>query len=119
MHLRSRILAIADLDKLTPGSIWRGCGARKALRKKALGMTHGERNAMSETILDLMGLKCPLPALKTRKALKAVPPGGTLLVWCTDPMAEIDIPNLMRETGDALVATERQADRLVFSIRKA
>lgn len=74
---------------------------------------------MSGTMLDLMGLKCPLPALKTRKALKSHPAGATLIVHCNDPMAAIDIPNLIRETGDELLANEKQADRLVFTIRKA
>lgn len=52
--------------------------------------------------LDLRGLKCPLPALKARKALSGLPEGARLLVVCTDPMAAIDIPNMARETGDAL-----------------
>jgi tRNA 2-thiouridine synthesizing protein A len=71
------------------------------------------------TTLDLKGLKCPLPALKTRKALKSVPPGGELEVLCTDPMAAIDIPNLVRETGDAVVRHAVEADVLSFVIRKA
>jgi tRNA 2-thiouridine synthesizing protein A len=70
--------------------------------------------------LDLSGLKCPLPALRTRKALKSTPPGGALLVTCTDPMAAIDIPNLIRETGDDLIEERREDDaRLVFLIRKS
>ena len=55
---------------------------------------------MATTKLDLTGLKCPLPALKTRKALKALKPGDLLEVRCTDPLSVIDIPNLIRETGD-------------------
>jgi tRNA 2-thiouridine synthesizing protein A len=55
---------------------------------------------MTTTKLDLTGLKCPLPALKTRKALKSVTPGDFLEVHCTDPLSVIDIPNLIRETGD-------------------
>jgi tRNA 2-thiouridine synthesizing protein A len=74
---------------------------------------------MTETILNLRGLKCPLPALRTRKALKAVPSGDLLIVECTDPLAEIDIPNLVRETGDAIEATAKRDDAIVFSIRKA
>ena len=42
---------------------------------------------MITTKLDLAGLKCPLPALKTRKALKTLPPGHRLEVLCTDPLA--------------------------------
>jgi tRNA 2-thiouridine synthesizing protein A len=73
---------------------------------------------MNETILDLMGLKCPLPALKTRKALKELPSGARLRVICNDPLAEIDIPNLIRETGDRLVGTARAEARLEFEIEK-
>jgi tRNA 2-thiouridine synthesizing protein A len=74
---------------------------------------------MSETILDLKGLKCPLPALKARKALKSVAPGARLRVICTDPMAAIDIPNLIRETGDVLVRQAANDGVLSFVIRKA
>ena len=70
------------------------------------------------TVIDLRGLKCPLPALRTRKALSRLAPGAVLVVECTDPLAEIDIPNLVRETGDTLTETARQADVLVFTIRK-
>jgi len=74
---------------------------------------------MSETRLDLKGLKCPLPALKTKKALTRIGPGDLLVVSCTDPMAAIDIPNLVRETGDALEGQNRADGALVFRIRKA
>ena len=74
---------------------------------------------MNTTKLDLTGLKCPLPALKTRKALKAIAPGGLLEVHCTDPLSVIDIPNLIRETGDRVEIAERTEDRVVFMIEKA
>jgi tRNA 2-thiouridine synthesizing protein A len=74
---------------------------------------------MAITTLDLIGLNCPLPALKTRKALARLKPGDFLQVRCTDPLAAIDIPNLVRETGDRIELT-KQADRhLVFLIEKA
>ena len=74
---------------------------------------------MTTTQLDLMGLKCPLPALKTRKALRGIRPGERLEVRCTDPLASIDIPNLINETGDRLEATERDGDHITFLIAKA
>ncbi len=74
---------------------------------------------MTTTRLDLSGLKCPLPALKTRKALKTVPPGDFLEVHCTDPLSVIDIPALIRETGDRVEITERSESRIVFRIEKA
>jgi tRNA 2-thiouridine synthesizing protein A len=75
--------------------------------------------AMTTTKLDLTGLKCPLPALKTRKALKSLRPGDILEVVCTDPLSVIDIPNLIRETGDSVEITEREERRIVFVIEKA
>jgi tRNA 2-thiouridine synthesizing protein A len=74
---------------------------------------------MPETALDLRGLKCPLPALKTRKALRVLSPGDVLLVETTDPLAALDIPNLLRETGDALEAQDAVDGGLKFRIRKA
>lgn len=74
---------------------------------------------MTTTKLDLTGLKCPLPALKTRKALKPLKPGDRLEVHCTDPLSVIDIPNLIRETGDSVEITARAEDRIVFLIEKA
>jgi tRNA 2-thiouridine synthesizing protein A len=73
---------------------------------------------MTTTKLDLTGLKCPLPALKTRKALKSVKAGDRLEVHCTDPLSVIDIPNLIRETGDKVEITERSETRIVFLIQK-
>lgn len=64
--------------------------------------------------VDLSGLKCPLPVLRTRKALRALRPGQTLAVTCTDPLAMIDIPNLVREEGARLDAAERLGDTVRF-----
>ena len=62
---------------------------------------------MSETLLDLKGLKCPLPVLKARKAMSKLPDGDRLVVLTTDPMAEIDIPHFCQENGHTLDASER------------
>ncbi|MDI9848196.1 sulfurtransferase TusA family protein [Rhodoblastus sp. 17X3] len=69
--------------------------------------------------LDLRGLKCPLPVLKTRRRLSALAPGETIEVACTDPLSAIDLPNLVRETGDLLESQARADGALVFVIRKA
>lgn len=73
---------------------------------------------MSETTLDLRGLRCPLPALKVRKALRSLAAGDRLVVECTDPLATIDIPNLLRETGDVLEDNTTAPGLFVFRIRK-
>ena len=43
----------------------------------------------------------------------------TLITVCTDPLSVIDIPNLIRETGDKVEITERAETRIVFLIEKA
>jgi tRNA 2-thiouridine synthesizing protein A len=73
---------------------------------------------MTEQTIDLRGLKCPLPALRARKVLARMSRGDVLVVECTDPLAEIDIPNLARETGDEVLAATRADDLLVFRILK-
>jgi len=74
---------------------------------------------MTETHLNLRGLKCPLPALKTRKALRGLAAGDVVVVECTDPLSVIDIPNLARETGDILEKQDDDDGVLRFRIRKA
>jgi tRNA 2-thiouridine synthesizing protein A len=76
-------------------------------------------SGMAETVLNLRGLRCPLPALKTRKALKGLAAGDRLVVECTDPLSAIDIPNLLRETGDVLEGDARETGLFVFRIRKS
>jgi tRNA 2-thiouridine synthesizing protein A len=74
---------------------------------------------MTVVKLDLSGLNCPLPALKTRKALKSLEPGDRLEVRCTDPLASIDIPHLVGATGDRLEVVERSERDMVFLIEKS
>ena len=76
------------------------------------------RNRMAEKNANLRGLKCPLPALRTKKLLAGMTSGDELVIECTDPLSAIDIPNLLRQTGDALVSKGKEAEALVFRIRK-
>ena len=70
-------------------------------------------------ILDLRGLNCPLPALFTRKALKAMAPGATVIVECTDPMSAIDIPHCVLEGGHWLESQSAYGGIMRFRIRKS
>ena len=73
---------------------------------------------MSATKLDLTGLKCPLPALMTRKALRTLPVGARIEVHSTAPMAVIDIPVLVQQVGDRIERSERSGDAMIFIIEK-
>ena len=68
--------------------------------------------------LDLRGLKCPLPVLRTRKALESLAPGAELTVLCTDPMAALDIPHMVQENGHELVSQAQEGDVLMFVVRR-
>lgn len=67
-------------------------------------------------LLDLRGLRCPLPVLRTRKALATLPAGARLRVECTDPLSAIDIPHMLHGTGDVLQAHERDGKVEIFLI---
>lgn len=73
---------------------------------------------MSDHILDLRGLKCPLPVLKARKAMKAIPAGDRLILECTDPMTAIDVPHFANQDGHRLDKQERNGAIYVYSIVK-
>ena len=69
-------------------------------------------------LLDLKGLKCPMPALKTARLLAQIESGSEIEVICTDPMSEIDIPHLVQSEGHCLISQSRHADHFVFLIQK-
>ena len=74
---------------------------------------------MTEKAMNLRGLKCPLPALRVRKMLAGLKSGDVIVAECTDPLTTIDIPNLLRQTGDTLVEKSEKDGLLTFRIRKA
>ena len=60
--------------------------------------------------LDTCGLLCPLPVLKARKRLMALPPGALLRVTADDPAARVDFPHFCAEQGHDLVSESDQPD---------
>jgi tRNA 2-thiouridine synthesizing protein A len=73
---------------------------------------------MAEKTMNLRGLKCPLPALRTRKALSGLKSGDLLVIECTDPLTTVDIPTLLNQTGDKLESQSMAKKVLTFRIRK-
>lgn len=68
--------------------------------------------------LDCIGLLCPLPVLKARRALRDLAPGTRLTVRATDPMAAIDIPHMCAGDGHILVEQRRDGDVTVFVVER-
>ena len=70
-------------------------------------------------IVDTKGMKCPLPVLKARKALKALAPGATMQVLATDPGAVGDFQHFCQVTGCKLLSQRDENGVLVFEIANA
>ena len=68
--------------------------------------------------LDTKGLKCPLPVLKARKAIKGLPDGGVLAVVATDPSSLDDFPAFCETTGYELLSAGQEDGVFRFFIRK-
>jgi tRNA 2-thiouridine synthesizing protein A len=73
---------------------------------------------LDEKTMNLRGLKCPLPALRVKKMLSSLKAGDRIIAECTDPLAALDIPNLLRQTGDTLESQEKAEGLLTFRILK-
>ena len=71
-----------------------------------------------ETELDVRYHRCPLPVLKTRKALEALPVGARLIVIATDPAARIDMAHFCATSGHALLSIEEKDGTLRFALEK-
>ena len=78
----------------------------------------GHTGAMSETLLDVKGMNCPLPVLRANRALRAVEPGEKLRVLATDRAAIADFQAFCRETGHQLLSWSEEGGVLQFVIRK-
>lgn len=72
----------------------------------------------SENTLDLSGLVCPLPVLKARKRLEAMPSGTVLKVIATDPMSAIDMPHFCSEQGHTLLEQSQESHSFIFRIKR-
>ena len=69
--------------------------------------------------LDTRGMNCPLPILKTRKAINRIKAGEILEVTATDPGSVKDMASFCKQTGNRLVASNESGNDFVFLIEKA
>ena len=70
------------------------------------------------TSLDLKGLKCPLPVLRAKKALKGMDPGAVLEVLATDPGSVKDFHAFCKTTGDEMVSWSEAGGVYSYTLRK-
>lgn len=73
---------------------------------------------MADAVLDAKGMNCPLPILKTKKALQTMQPGGLLEVLATDPGSVADFESFCRQTGNQLVSSSKEGDVYKFVLKR-
>ena len=75
-------------------------------------------SGVTETVLDVKGLRCPLPVLRANRTLRGLAPGERLRVLATDRATVADFQAYRRETGHALLAFSEEAGTFSFLIRR-
>lgn len=68
--------------------------------------------------LDARGLNCPLPILRTKKALTDMRSGEVLRIVATDPGAVKDFQAFSRQTGNPLLSSETSHNEFIFLLQK-
>lgn len=76
---------------------------------------------MTENVhtLDARGLNCPLPILRTKKAISAMMAGEILEITATDPGSVKDLDSFCSQTGNEMLSSRDAGGEFIFRIRKA
>jgi tRNA 2-thiouridine synthesizing protein A len=73
---------------------------------------------MPDQTLDASGLNCPMPILKTKKALTKMSPGQILEVISTDAGSVKDLVAFCNQTGNKLLGTVEEGNKYIFTIER-
>lgn len=71
-----------------------------------------------DKLLDCSGLLCPVPVIKTSKAIKELQIGQVLKMIATDPGAPADMEAWARQTGNELLDSHKDGDKFVFYLKR-
>ncbi len=74
---------------------------------------------MPEKLLDTKGLRCPLPVLRARRAMKDMEAGEIIEIHATDPASVQDFKAFCETTGHELIDSRVDGEVFIFEIRKA
>ena len=69
-------------------------------------------------LINLMGLRCPLPVLKIAKKIKEIRKGDIIKVKVDDPKAENDIYELNKQINITIIKKIKHNDFMLFEIEK-
>jgi tRNA 2-thiouridine synthesizing protein A len=73
---------------------------------------------IADQVLDCSGLSCPIPVVKTSKAIKAMEVGQVLQMIATDHGAPADMQAWTRQTGHEMLESYQEDGKYVFFFRK-
>lgn len=68
--------------------------------------------------LDVRGLVCPLPLIKTKKAIEQINSGEVLKIIATDPNTVNDIPAWVKNSGHRLIKLDQEEGQFKFYVKK-
>jgi tRNA 2-thiouridine synthesizing protein A len=71
-----------------------------------------------DKVLDCSGMLCPVPVIKTSKAIKEIQVGQVLKMIATDPGAPPDMEAWARQTGNELLDSHKEGDKFIFYFRR-
>ena len=69
--------------------------------------------------LDCKGLACPMPIVKTKKAMEGLTPGQVIEIEATDKGSTVDIQSWANKVGHQYIGTKQEGDVLMHYVRKA
>ncbi len=72
----------------------------------------------ADQLLDCSGMLCPMPVVKTSKAIKTIEVGQVLEMVATDPGAPPDMEAWARQTGNTLLKQTAQNGEFRFWFRR-
>lgn len=72
-----------------------------------------------DQVLDCSGMLCPMPIVKTKKAIDALQPGQILKMIATDAGSPPDIAAWSRQTGNELLLSTEENNKFIFFLKKA
>jgi len=73
---------------------------------------------IADEVVDLKGLNCPMPMLKTKKALQGAAAGRIMQIEITDAGSKTDMPALLKRSGDELLELRENDGVYIFLIKK-
>ena len=71
-----------------------------------------------DSVLDCSGMMCPMPVIKTSKAIKQIEVGQVLKMISTDPGAPPDMEAWSKQTGHEMLENHEEDDKYIFFFRR-